>query len=150
MVHYKIGWWFRFVSNSTSRFFQSSVGPYNLYLEAVRLDEWTLKQRKQIDKKGTAQLPPKSHEKYEKWLKDNKRRIIINKERKMQVLNFQAKSLTTLTKKCLILELHLNEDSSLWRLRAGNGELFKLSLLQGIQGSTDIPKELDCDAGWVF
>ena len=114
------------------------------------LDEWTLKQRKQIDKKGTDQLPPKSHEKYEKWLKDNKRRIIINKERKMQVLNFQAKSLTTLTKKCLILELHLNEDSSLWRLRAGNGELFKLSLLQGIQASTDIPKELDCDAGWDF
>ena len=41
----------------------------------------------------------------------------------------------------------MSSDSSLLRLRAGNGKKFKLALMQGVHPAHDIPKEIDVAAG---
>ena len=46
-----------------------------------------------------------------------------------------------------MLHLEMSSDSSLLRVRAGNGKKFKLALMQGVHSAHDIPKEIDVAAG---
>ena len=78
------------------------------------------------------------------WLKDaNTRRVILNKERRSQVVNVQNKGANFISKSCIVIFLELSEDASLLKLRAGNGKVFRLALMQGVQPAKEIPKVLD-------
>ena len=77
----------------------------------------------------------------------NVRRIVLNKTKQSQVVNVHNKSGKYLTSECIVLHLEMSSDSSLLRVRAGNGKKFKLALMQGVHSAHDIPKEIDVAAG---
>ena len=82
------------------------------------------------------------------WMKHaNVRRIVLNKTKQSQVVNVHNKSGKYLTSECIVLHLEMSSDSSLLRVRAGNGKKFKLALMQGVHSAHDIPKEIDVAAG---
>ena len=85
---------------------------------------------------------------FQAWkLNASTRRIVLNKERQSHVMNLHKKSATYIKQKCIVLKLEMNEDPSLLKLRAGNGQVFRLALLQGLQPCKEIPKELDIVPG---
>ena len=63
------------------------------------------------------------------------------------MVNVHNKSGKYLTSECIVLHLEMSSDSSLLRVRAGNGKKFKLALMQGVHSAHDIPKEIDVAAG---
>ena len=111
-------------------------------------DAWEHKRMKQFQKKGEYTLTPAAEKKYQTWLAHaSSRRIILNKQRQSQVVRVDNKSLRSISKHCIIIRVLLSSDAGSLRVHAGNGEEFKLCLIQGIEPSDDVPDELDHLAG---
>lgn len=92
---------------------------------------------------GKTDLAPKQAQDYELWLSTWTRRIILDKHRKGQVLNFEKKNLSQLRSHCLVLEIQLAKDAANLKIRSGNGSYYQLKLLQLTAAATDIPAEVD-------
>ena len=71
------------------------------------------------------------------------RRIILNKDRESQVMNVQKKGANFISKSCIVIHLEMSEDPSQLKLRAGDGKVFRLALMQGVEPVKEVPKELD-------
>lgn len=111
-------------------------------------DAWEEKRNKRLQEKGDYKLTPAAEKKYQTWLSHaNSRRIILNKKRQTQVVRIENKSLRSISKNCIVTRLLLSNDASSLALQAGNGENFKLCLLQGIEPGDAVPDELDHLAG---
>ena len=80
----------------------------------------------------------------EAWLKHgNVRRIVLNKSRQAQVVNLHKKSSKYINKECIVLSVVMSDDPAELKIRAGNGKLFKLLLMEGVQPTKDIPDVID-------
>lgn len=112
-------------------------------------EDWQQKiiQRRNNGKEG---LPPKSQRNYEQWQESSCRRIVLDKSRESQVMNLKTKNLQQLKQSCLLLEIQMNEDPDLLRIRSGEGKFFKLVLLEGVEPLAEVPKELDLAPGEYF
>ena len=122
-------------------------------------EEWNKKRNKRFNAKGTYELPKATEAKYQAWLLHAcSRRIVLNKVRKAQVVNFQNKSMRKMSKDCILLRLQFGDDASSLRLHAGNGKEYQLMLMQGLQPTNDIPLGFDFPPGllnfeknqWLF
>ena len=84
----------------------------------------------------------------EAWVKNaNFRRIVLNKSRQSQVMNLHNNSSRYITKECIVLTVEMADDPTLLKVRAGNGKIFKLSLMEGVQPAKAIPKDIDVVPG---
>ena len=84
----------------------------------------------------------------EAWVKNATfRRIVLNKTRQSQVINLHNKSSRYISKECIVLTVEMADDPAGLKVRAGNGKIFKLSLVEGIQPTNHIPKEIDVVPG---
>ena len=76
----------------------------------------------------------------EAWVKNAAfRRIVLNKTRQSQVIHLHNKSSRYITKECIVLTVEMADDPAGLKVRAGNGKIFKLSLMEGIQPAKHIP-----------
>lgn len=82
------------------------------------------------------------------WKKNaNVRRIVLNKQRQSQVYNLHNKSAKYIKNHCIVLTVQMSSDPSLLKVSAGEGKVFKLALMEGLQPTKEIPKEIDVAAG---
>lgn len=107
-------------------------------------EEWEKKRNSRFAEKGDYTLTKAAEEKYQAWLiHAQSRRIVLNKVRQAQVVNIHNKSLKSINKNCILLKVHLGDDTSSLQLSAGDGKKYQLRLMQGVQPSDDIPAGLD-------
>lgn len=86
---------------------------------------------------------PKQQEEFDDWKKTWCRRIILDKRKKIQILNFQKKNLLSVRGHCLVLEVQLSHEATDLKIRSGNGPFFQLKLLQVQAPTKDLPPEVD-------
>lgn len=90
------------------------------------------------------ELPPKQRKQYDEFQSSTTRSIVLDKNRKSQVMNIAAKSVRSLKKHCILLVIHMSEDPDSLGMTTGCGKLWKLRLLQHSQPISDhIPVEVD-------
>lgn len=92
-------------------------------------------------------LPPKQKEDYEKWKGATTRRLVLNKQRKAQVMNVQSSNLKQIKSNCILLEIKMSHIAEELAIRSGDGPWFRLMMLEGVVPAMDVPAALDVDPG---
>jgi hypothetical protein len=102
--------------------------------------------KRQLEGKTT--LAPKQKQAYDEFIATNTRSIVLDKVKHAEVVNIAAKSVNKLKKTCLLLVVHMSDDSEQLRMTTGCGKLWKLQLLQQNKPLSDtIPEEVDHFSG---
>ena len=105
--------------------------------------EWlTWKDRKDKRAAEGKELAPVSKAKYDAWLKQGDRTIILNKSKGSQLLSIKDKTQDWLKKTCLHLTIRMSGLADELKIRAGAGPWYKLVLLES-QSATpvrDVPE----------
>ena len=102
--------------------------------------------KRQLEGKTT--LAPKQKKAYDEFIATNTRSIVLDKVKHAEVVNIAAKSVNKLKKTCLLLVVHMSDDSEQLRMTTGCGKLWKLQLLQQSKPLSDIiPEEVDHFSG---
>lgn len=107
--------------------------------EASKWDECLAKRHKN----GREHFTPKQQEQYDTWKGTWCRRVILDKKRQIQVLNFHKKNLTQLRSSCLLLEVQLAREAENLKIRSGTGIFYRLKLLEVKVPAAELPAELD-------
>lgn len=114
----------------------------SIYLWQKESDDWQAKLVKRVQA-GKREFAPKAQENYQKWLANNSRRIVLDKDRQSQIVTLKSKNLRELKSSCLVLEVEMNDNPEQLRIRSGNGKFYKLVCLQGVNENEEIPQQLD-------
>lgn len=93
------------------------------------------------------ELPPKQKADYERWKETTTRRLVLNKQRKAQVMNVQSSNLKQIKSNCILLELQMSHVAQELAIRSGDGPWFRLMMLEGVVPATDVPAALDVEPG---
>ena len=93
------------------------------------------------------ELPPKQKADYEKWSAATTRRLVLNKQRKAQVMNVQSSNLKQIKSNCILLEIKMSHVAEELLIRSGEGDWFRLVMLEGVAPATDVPAALDIEPG---
>lgn len=86
---------------------------------------------------------PKQQEEFDAWKSTWTRRILLDKRKQVQILNFQKKNLASVRAHCLVLEVQLSHEASELRIRSGKGGFYQLKLLEVQSPVTQLPPEVD-------
>lgn len=92
-------------------------------------------------------LTPKQQSDFEKWQESTCRRIVLNKQRKAQVMNVRSDNLKQIKSNCILLEVQMSDCAENLRIRSGDGSWFRLVMLEGIVPASDVPAALDVAPG---
>ena len=109
-------------------------------------DRWQAKLKNRRDM-GKNWLPPKQQQEYEKWQETTIRRIVLNKKRESQVMSWHASHLKKTKADCILLEIKVSDQPQDLKIRSGEGDWYKLALLQGLAATSEVPAALDVDPG---
>lgn len=107
---------------------------------------WKKRKEKRLKETGKDFLTPSMQAKYDAWLEDPTRSLVLDKTKQAVVTNVGEKSLQKLKKHCILLVLCLSEIPDQLRIRAGSGKVWRLKLLKGVLPKSiedAVPKELD-------
>ena len=107
---------------------------------------WNKRKEKRLRETGKDFFTPSMQTKYDAWLEDPTRSLVLDKTRQAVVTNVAEKSLQKLKKHCILLVLCLSEIPDQLRIRAGSGKVWGLKLLKGVLPKSiedAVPKELD-------
>ncbi|CAK9002797.1 Malate dehydrogenase 2 [Durusdinium trenchii] len=85
-------------------------------------DDWQHKFLKRRNE-GKTGLPPKAQENYDKWNQCDTRRLVLDKNRQSQVMNFSSKHLQQQKASCLLLEIRVSEQADQLRIRSGGAAI---------------------------
>ena len=110
-------------------------------------DRWEtkLKNRRDTGMKG---LTTKQQADFEKWESTTVRRIVLNKKRESQVMSWHASNLKKTKADCILLEIKVSHQHEELKIRSGEGDWYKLALLQGLVPASEVPAALDVDRGF--
>lgn len=112
-------------------------------------DAWQHKLMQRRDS-GHTKLSNAQQQKFDEWVQQIRRRIILDKTRKCQVWNIDSKKIQSLRRNCLLLEINMSSDPTELEIRSGLGEFWQLKLLQGILPADNVPAEIDEQPGWKY
>ncbi|CAE7274060.1 unnamed protein product [Symbiodinium sp. CCMP2592] len=114
--------------------------------QAMQWDK-KLEQRRQAGRDLTAQQQLK----YDAWVGQTQRPLVFNKRTGRLVANPGKETLSRLKKECLLVILHLSRHAEELRLTAGNGQLYKLKLLEipasKVSSTSVVPEQVDHFSG---
>eukprot|EP00435_Cladocopium_sp_Y103_P052463 s1070_g16.t1 len=104
---------------------------------------WDGRFEKRMEVYGKNTLGPKMQSAFEKWNACNTRTIVFDKESRTTVNDFRSRSQNWLRKRCFLVTLTLSENAQDLRISAGNGQEWRLKLLQGAHAGDEVPAAMD-------
>lgn len=122
--------------------------------EYIHTSEWWDKQIAERQAKGFDHLPPKLKKKWDAFISEPNRRLVLHKTKHTLVARPDKLDPEEMKKQCILIELGMDKDASKLTIRAGNGQAFKLALLEieasVVSGVEAVPEVIDIPPPNIF
>jgi hypothetical protein len=104
---------------------------------------WDDRFQQRLENFGKDKLGPKMQVAFERWFACNTRTVVFDRHGKTTVSDFRSRAKSWLQKRCFLVTLVLSERADDLRISAGDGQQWKLKLLQGVQAGHEVPAAID-------